>query len=548
MKNRIWFLTVLVLLASAWSVTRAGAGAAVPLTFRVTSLDDTVTSYTPDGACPSPCTLREAITEANNNGAPDTIVFHVGVPAVLMLGSQLPAITDPVTISGTGSALITVDAMATYSSARRIFDLNGVEGTVTISGLTLTGAVYDSSGAAIVVGGDADLIMDDVLVTGNEAFDGSNGGGIFGNTGSTITITDSVIAGNVSDNSGGGIATQGDLTLTNTVVMGNLADSNGGGIYSSGSGTVTVTTSSFSQNMSEVGGGLYVAGTGATLALIASGVDSNTADDSDGGGVFFGGAVLSVIGSTFSNNVAAEDGGAAAIFSAAGAAQLVNTTATGNGAGRYGGGFYVSNSATATAIVHGTISGNTGNQNQDTTGEGGGMYIDMSSGSMPVAIVNTILAGNLLEPATLGAGKGTQLDVDCSGVLVSQGVNLVGDTTGCAGTSEDDIIGEDPMLSGLIPLPRVFFGVLDLLPGSPAIDAADPETCATVDAIGLPRNPAACDIGAVESIISAVLRYSSDEGSGCTMSGTGGTDPISLALLVLTVAGAFAFERRRRRG
>ena len=101
------------------------------------------------------------------------------------------------------------------------------------------------------------------------------------------------------------------------------------------------------------------------------------------------------------------------------------------------------------------------------------------------------------------------------------------------------------MLGELIEVPGLRIAIRDLLLGSAAINAADPATCAEMDAIGQTRNEDACDIGAVESISLAIYLYKEANG-GCTIGASGGAVS-SMSLLLLAIAGAFAFERRRRR-
>jgi CSLREA domain-containing protein len=174
------------------------------------------------------CTLREAITAANldtasgaaagecgaGSGA-DAITFGVGGP--ITLASALPAITTDLSIAGAGA--ITVSGASAY----QLFVITA--GTVTLSGLTITG------GAA------------------------ANGGGIF-NDGGTLTVTNSTISGNLANVLGGGIANAG--------------------------GTVTVTNSTISGNSASVGGGLVGEGTEILVNAIVAGNTASVAPDGFG--------------------------------------------------------------------------------------------------------------------------------------------------------------------------------------------------------------------------------------------------------------------------
>ena len=65
--------------------------------------------------------LRQAITDANGNAGDDTIVFSgFSGSNTITLGSQLPNISDNVTINGPGAGIIAVDGATSY----RCFDVD----------------------------------------------------------------------------------------------------------------------------------------------------------------------------------------------------------------------------------------------------------------------------------------------------------------------------------------------------------------------------------------------------------------------------------------
>lgn len=142
----------------------------------------TVTNLNDSG----PGSLRQAILNANSNPGADVIVFPPGLNGTIALQSQLPAITDDLTIRGSGAELITVSGQ----NQHRIFRVNS--GTVRISGLTLRngrslgnsgansqdcggggGGGAGAGGALLVMGGS--VFVDDVAFIDNEAR-GGNGG------------------------------------------------------------------------------------------------------------------------------------------------------------------------------------------------------------------------------------------------------------------------------------------------------------------------------------------------------------------------------------
>ena len=98
---------------------------------------------------------------------------------------------------------------------------------------------------------------------------------------------------------------------------------------------------------------------------------------------------------------------------------------------------------------------------------------------------------------------------DCSGVLASQGYNLIADSAGCTvgGRATGNITGQDPALGPL----QNNGGPTDThapAANSPALDAANPLTpgsgglaCAAVDQRGFPRPVGPrCDMGAFEGL------------------------------------------------
>ncbi|MGH2389592.1 MAG: choice-of-anchor Q domain-containing protein, partial [Chloroflexota bacterium] len=351
------------------------------------------------------------------------------------------------------------------------------------------------------------------------------GGGIFA-TGS-VTLTNSTVSDNTvtSPNDGGvggGIAA-GSVALTGSTVSDNTANSvdggpaTGGGIYASNAVTLTGSTvsgnSAAGESKSPAGGGGIEA---TTVTLTNSTVSGNTAtasENTDGGGIEA--ATVTLSGSTVSDNhavaafifgpVSSEGGG---IFTYdSGSVTLTDSTVSGNtaeGAGNVGGGagIYANGSLT---LISSTVSGNTATSTNGGSGAGGGIIAGTGT------LRDTILAGN-----TADAGP------DCSGTLTTQGYNLLGNSSGCAGLT--DGMNGDHVGTSTAPIDPRFSPLAAnggptqtqaLLPGSPAIDAGNPVGCTdvsgallTTDQRGFPRpSPAGgrCDIGAYEVQFSLAL-------------------------------------------
>jgi len=302
------------------------------------------------------------------------------------------------------------------------------------------------------------------------------GGGLDVESGTTVTVTGSTLAGNTADYggailndysapiSGSNVVTGTTLILTNSVVVSNTATRNGGGVSNDG-GQVQVTTSMVAGNAARYGGGLYnydhftgsiaVIGSG-TIAVANSAIVSNTTT-LDGGGV------SNDVGSTLT---------------------MTNSTIAGNTAAGFGGGILTYSSTVA--LVNDTVAGNT------SPNSGGGISI-ANTNSLSTTLTNSILALN-------NAPRGP----DCNGAFTSGGYNVVGSTSGgCAPSGGmGDVTNRDPRLgplrdNGGPTLTRA------LLPDSPAIDLVSPASCAglTTDQRGFPRPfpvGGACDAGAYE--------------------------------------------------
>jgi hypothetical protein len=227
----------------------------------------------------------------------------------------------------------------------------------------------------------------------------------------------------------------------------------GGGINNSG--TLTVTNSTITSNTAFIfGGGISNSG---TMTLNNSAVTANKVRDGvgGGGGLYNFGGSLTLNNSTVSSNSvgAGGEGGGILSFLSSGTLILNNSTVTGN-------------------IID--------------YGQGGGLR-----SSSPVTLRNTLVAGN-----TSPTGS------DCSGTFTSAGYNVIGNTAGCTFSAAiGDLLNVNAQLwPNLLGSP----GYHPLLPGSPAIDAGNPDGC--TDNLGNPLNTdqrgvarvGRCDIGAYE--------------------------------------------------
>ncbi|MCX6020459.1 MAG: CSLREA domain-containing protein, partial [Chloroflexi bacterium] len=372
------------------------------------------------------CTLREAVIAANTNAVsgagvgecaagsatdPDTIVLTGTTYTLTIAGDDNTAaagdldITQSVNIVGVGAETTIIQACPTNQKtatctagqgvADRVFHLLG--GTTAISSVTI-----------------------------RNGYTTTDGGGIY-NSGATLNLSNCVVSDN--RNAGGGVG-----------------DFSGGGLYN-WDGTVTITGSTFSGNVSVRAGG--IGNRGGPMTITNSAITGNSGSDTGGLRNFL--AVLTVSNSTISGNTALTFGGIR--NATTGTVSLTNTTVAGNSASDVGG---IAQDASATAFT----------------------------------LKNTLVANNT-GPVT-----------DCAGALTSQGFNLIRNVTGCTGVVNgvsNDITGQDPLLDVLANNGGTT-QTQALRAGSPALNAGTNTGCPAADQRGLARTQgASCDIGAFEA-------------------------------------------------
>ena len=321
-------------------------------------------------------------------------------------------------------------------------DATGISGVITLTtgqllvdkSVTINGAGADvlavdgnASIRIFQIGSDKTVTISDFTI--RNGHDDVSGGGILNGNGASLTITSCIVSGSSAGNiqgQGGGIFNSGTLTIVNSMVSGNTAGAaggvsgDGGGICNRG--MLTIVNNTISGNMaiskSGSGGGIFNDG---TATIVNSTISDNTA--SKGAGIDNAGesTTMTITNSTFSENAALAYGGAC--FNQ-GILQIGNSTLSDNSA-NFGGGI----------LTQGTLQ-----------------------------IGNTILKrGNSGE------------NIHSFGELTvsSFGYNLSSDDAAGALTGPGDQVNTDPMLGPLQDNGGPTF-THALLPGSPAIDAGDP--------------------------------------------------------------------------
>jgi predicted outer membrane repeat protein len=223
----------------------------------------------------------------------------------IILSSQLPAISEDVTIQGVGDWKPTISGAFAY----RIFDLQAVVVNISNMYLIRGNAVGSSTagygGAINTSSSGTTLQVTNVGFFENHAT--SRGGAIQVSAG-IIVINNSTFSNNTVDYYGGAIGQYyGVLILTNSTISGNSAV-DGGGIEIQGSSETRLTNVTLSGNTAKGrGGGISRIGTSQLVSLNNVTITGNTADfanigSGNGGGIYRGGGNIAVYNSIIAGN------------------------------------------------------------------------------------------------------------------------------------------------------------------------------------------------------------------------------------------------------
>ena len=262
-----------------------------------------------DGTCDdTECTLREAIHDALSG---DKILFESSLQGDIKLTQFALHINDKdLAIDGAGR--IGIDAQ---SSSRALIISTGLAHAMSLTGLTVkngrpgANAVPGFGGGIWIFGttaGGPSVTIRNSTISGN-LNSVADGGGIYLDETSTLTLINSTVSANSSTaNSGGGIANEGGkLNLVNTTVSNNSAKVHGGGIYSANGGALSLVASTISGNKIGLGFGGGIYSLGGTVVLRSSAVTRNEADLGSGIGTTT--STVTLANSIVAGNLADED-------------------------------------------------------------------------------------------------------------------------------------------------------------------------------------------------------------------------------------------------
>ena len=293
-----------------------------------------VTTQADEKAADSNCSLREAISAANDGNAgpggdcnpggtsgPDVINLPANANPYQVTGAAGDTsnasgdlnITSDLTISGSGANTTTIQS----DGQDRVINIGGSPGAVAIRDVAITRGQapaglpadpasmsgYDSIGGQGNLGGqgggilatstaiNAALTLNRVVVSGNSAGNGSAGSA--GGTATADTGGKSTGGAGGAGGEGGGVASGIDLTFTDSTIANNHGGAGGaggaGGTAATGTGGAVFTAGAGGDSQGGVGapggsgGGIWM-GVAKTLTLTRSVVQSNNAGDGGPGG------------------------------------------------------------------------------------------------------------------------------------------------------------------------------------------------------------------------------------------------------------------------
>ena len=405
------------LLASVATLSLALGGAllisspAAAATFTVTTTADS-----------GPGSLRYAITAANASVGPDTVTFALPGNSTIEVLSELPEITDDLSISGPGSGALTITDNGTVAEGFWSFACSPIG--ITISGLAIDGFEYSIDVDCVT------LSISDVVVSGargealyaehgsaaisNSHFDENNAGGYLQATGTqSITVTDSSFSNN--DFGGALIATAVGATATlsglsasgNRNGIGLELDAAGGSSIVAGAITATgnsdyglsaviddstVSLSGSAIDNNDLGNIAIVADNSSEVRL--AGVTANGSSFGEGGAIGLTDSSLAISDSEFSANAGHNNhtGGGLSVVAESSTASITATTLVDNHADYVGGGLLVDAVDSAFTLSGLTVTGNS------TDGPGGGIYIaEILGATASVTLADSTVSGNSAE-------------------------------------------------------------------------------------------------------------------------------------------------------
>ncbi|MBE2221726.1 MAG: hypothetical protein IAF02_09310, partial [Anaerolineae bacterium] len=333
---------------------------------------------------------------------------------VWMLGEQRPLAAAGVVGTGTPGSCTESALIAALAGGGVITFNCGVNPvTITVTSQKNIGAntTIDGGGLVAISGGNSTRIFNVQNNNNNSGYSfvvrnltlkngrsTNNGGGIYVERLSSLTIENSIFTGNVGSN-GGAVATNGwgandagvAVTVTGSTFTNNSATAaaipgggnGGGGFYLSGGSALTVSNSTFTGNQSQNGGAIHLLHSNllATNVTFNNNVANNTAGGGGGGAIYMDGTK-----------------------SMAGEVRIIGSQFNGNSTNQLGGAMFTYPEGTGTVTIKtSTFNGNVSN----TRGQGGAIYHQAENDMQPMTIEESLFVNNrAVSNAADRAGQG----------------------------------------------------------------------------------------------------------------------------------------------
>jgi len=359
--------------------------------------------------------LRSAIIAANSDPGATPIIINLQAAttynltltnatqenAALTGDLDITTTLHPVTIVGGGSSgpnatIIDASSLQSGTAHDRAFQITNSGVTVTFQDLVIRNGLATDDGTS--------------GASTNPAAQNTNraGGGIL-NNGGTVTLI------NVKIHSCQAVG-RGDSNANPPGIL----EARGAALASTGTGSVTVTNSTFSNNTAQGGDG-------------PGGVNNNQASGGKGGAIYFEGGTLNIDGSLLSNDAA--NGGNGGAVSQAG---MLNG---GFGGFAQGGGVWIgagtvtiSNTTFESTAAKGGDSGAGGNGAEPAGGaDGGGIYslgtLTISNSTFHLATATGGRGGDAFGPDCFGSHEGGDGGAARGGAILADGGSAVVDTS-----------------------------------------------------------------------------------------------------------------------
>ena len=354
-------------------------------------------------------------------------------------------ISKNITIRANGTpAVIDADKTTDGKSAHRIFTVSGAGVKLTLQNVTLQGGIAEGAsesgfGGAVYVKGGGTLVLNKCVIFDNSAWRGGGiyiaedskfeakngckilqnkavydtsmpysglGGGVSTSKSGEIELSNAELNDNTAEQSGGAICIYGakSFKIENCTIKQNKAKHYGAGVFCDDNYapiTAEITNSAIENNeldqnleqdssVTYGGAGISFTGIGTARTLTISGgsIKNNKAYKLYGGGIRAGIATVTIKDNVnISGNTAEKGGGVYSIIS--GTFNMESGTISGNKAVT-GGGVFLSGTFNMSG---GIISGNEAKKSDTEYGDGGGVYIDGTSGQL------NMKGGSLIQPS-----------------------------------------------------------------------------------------------------------------------------------------------------